>query len=125
LPRGEQIRRELLKQCERKPLRDVLQFDAFITREAVAGVNHGSCGTTDTDGDCLNCERKLELRNTGADTVRIQVPVGITRAEASRVLRKAAEWIESRHDVLDPEVWEGLGPNGKMILDRCIDALND
>lgn len=49
LPRGEQIRRELLKQCERKPLRDVLQLDAFITREPVAGVNHGSCGTTDAD----------------------------------------------------------------------------
>jgi hypothetical protein len=124
-PPNEQIRLELLQNYNRKPLRDLFQLDALITRNPEAGVNYGSSGTTDEDGDCINCERKLELRSTGADTVRLQVPVGVTRAEAARVLRKAAEWIEFRHDVLNPDVMEGLGRNGTIILDRCIDALND
>lgn len=123
-PPRERIRLELLRQCGRKPLRDLFVLDALITREPEAGITHSSFGTTDEDGDCLNCERKYELRSTDTSVVRIQVPVGVTREEASRVLRKAAEWIEDRHDVLDPEVWEGLGPNGTMILHRRIDARN-
>jgi hypothetical protein len=78
----------------------MFQFDALITRRPEAGVECGSSGTTDDDGDCVNCERKYELRSTGDNTVRIQVPVGITPAEAVRVLRKAADWIEARPQLL-------------------------
>lgn len=122
LSQTEQIRLELLRQYNQKPIRDLFQLDALITRQTEAGITHGSSGTTDEDGDCINCERKLELRNTGADTVRIQVPVGVQRLEAARVLRKAAEWIESRDEVLSPQLWEGLGRDRKTILNRCAAA---
>ena len=72
----------------------------IITRTRAAGIRHSSSGTTDEDGDCINCEEKLELRNTGDDTVRIQVPVGIKPCEAVRVLRKVADWIESKPSLL-------------------------
>lgn len=96
----EKLRAELARQYHKKPLRDMFQFDALITRRPEAGVECGSSGTTDDDGDCVNCERKYELRSTGDNTVRIQVPVGITPAEAVRVLRKAADWIEARPQLL-------------------------
>lgn len=117
-PLLKKTRRKLLKEYGRKPFRELFQLDALITRQPEAGVNHGSSGTTDRDGDCINCEKKRELRNTGPDTVRIQVPVGITRLEAARVLRKTAKWIESRHDVLNPSKW-GWSGNVRVILDRC------
>lgn len=114
----EQRKSALAQTYRRKPLRDLFQIDALITREPVAGVKYSSSGTSDEDGDCINCERKHELRNTGNDTLRIQVPVGIKRAEAARVLRKVANWIESRPEVLDPGVWQGLSGTLSIILDR-------
>lgn len=98
---------------QKKPLRDLVQFDALITRNPEAGVDYNSSGITDEDGDCINCERKLEPRATGDDTVRIQVPVRVTPAEAVRVLRKTADWIESRPDVLKI----GGGPQAKEEAD--------
>ena len=56
-PPREKIRHELLQQGSRKPLRDLFQLDALITRHPEAGVSHVSVGTTDEVGDCLNCER--------------------------------------------------------------------
>jgi hypothetical protein len=117
-PLMKKIRRKLLREYDRKPFREVFQLDGLITRDGKAGDNYGSSGTPDEDGDCINCEKKLELRNT--DTVRVSVPLGVTRSEAARLLRKMAQWIESRREVLDPEVWEGLGCNRTVILDSCV-----
>jgi len=99
------VRAELADQYKSKPVRVLFQFDALITGEPRPGIYYNSSGTTDEDGDCINCELKCELRNTGNDTVRIQVPVGIAPCEAVRVLRKTAEWIESRPDLLESE-WD-------------------
>lgn len=94
------IRVELIKNYARKPLRQFFQFDALLTRESVPGIEHNSSGTTDDDGDCINCQKNYDLRSTGDNTVRIQVPVGITPTETVRVLRKTADWIKSRPDLL-------------------------
>lgn len=96
----EKIKVELTQQHDAKPLRDFFRFDALITREPEAGVDYNSSGITDEDGDCINCEREYERRNTGSETVRMQVPVGIAAVEVVRVLRKTADWIESRPDLL-------------------------
>lgn len=96
----EQIKVELAQRYGEKPLRDFFRFDALITGEPEAEVDYNSSGITDEDGDCINREREYERRNTGPETVRIQVPVGITADEAVRVLRKTADWIESRPDLL-------------------------
>jgi hypothetical protein len=107
----EAVRARLVDEAQRKPLLALFQFDALITGEPEAGHYCGSFGTTDEDGDCVNCELKHELRNTANDVVRIQIPLGVTPSEAVRVLRKTAGWIQSRPDVLDPEDWDGLGRN--------------
>jgi len=72
----EQIKVGLAQEYNKKPLRDLFQLDALITRDPVAGVEHNSSGVTDEDGDCINCGREYERRNSGPETVRIQVPVG-------------------------------------------------
>jgi hypothetical protein len=105
------IRAELVDSYRCKPMRVLFQFDALITRNPKAGVCHNTSGTTDKDGDCLNCEKKYELRNTGDQTVRIQVPVGITGLEAIRVLRKTADWLESRPKLLNSQTNQGLAEN--------------
>jgi len=115
------MRAALVESYKSKPLRDLFQIDALITGEPVAGIKHSSFGTSDEDGDCINCTRKLELRSSGMQMVRIQVPVGITRAEAARVLRKTADWIESCPEVLDPKVHNVLRNDIGFILDRYMD----
>jgi hypothetical protein len=107
------VRNELIDAYPKKSLRELFQFDALITRIARAGVDCNSSGTTDADGDCINCEKKFEMRNSGNDIVRIQIPVGVTPNEAARVLLKTAGMIEAHPDLLTwPKRHKKLERNG-------------
>lgn len=79
------VRGQLIAEARLKPIIAVCQIDV---------------GTTEDDGDCVNCERKLELGTIGKETVRIQFPIGVNPSEAVRVLRKTADWIEYRPNLV-------------------------
>ena len=118
----EAFRQEQLRAATRKPLRHLFQIDALITRERGAGRDYQSSGFTDRDGDCLNCQETFELRSTGDTTVRIQVPAGILGAEAARVLRKAADWVESSPSIFKPKLPNSRSPWPRAFWIRHPDA---
>ncbi len=93
----DEVRRELLADAKTRPVRHLLQIDAY---QHVTPSDDPTL-VADEDGDCLQVIERLELRRF--DGVRVQVPIGHDRSDAARVLRKIAAWLETSLVVDDVE----------------------
>lgn len=91
------VRREskadLLLAASQKPVRYVLQFDAFP--ELADSVS-------DFEGDAAYAGACAELRNT--EGLRIQIPLGMTQADALRCIDKLRDWAASAPELFNVEI---------------------
>lgn len=91
------VRREskadLLLAASQKPVRYVLQFDAFP--ELADSVS-------DFEGDAMYAGARAELRNT--EGLRIQIPVGMTQADALRCIDKLRDWAARAPELFNVEI---------------------
>jgi len=84
----ESQRVQLLAEAASKPLRYLHQFDCFLHSKPDCVMR------PDEDGDSLIYGPRKELRNTGYDVIRVQIPDGVRSADAARALKKIVGWIE-------------------------------
>jgi hypothetical protein len=77
---------DLLRQYGDKPVREFIQIDALSDMWGDTAVGH------DDDGDTIMSGKTKELRNT--DFVRVQIPTGMSRDEARRLLGKLVKSVD-------------------------------
>lgn len=82
----EEKRGKLLEAAKNKPIREFVQYDAFID------VLADDVMRRDDDGDCLWKSTATELRNS--DCVRVQIPVDTNPIDALRALEKIIKWVK-------------------------------
>lgn len=107
--RLEQAKVRLLRRYARKEPTHFLQVDGFNPSTDLL------TDLRDPDGDEIMALRKHELM-TGADPVRVLALPGSDPQVVSRILRKIADWIESKPEALDDD-YLNVPPEYPNILD--------
>lgn len=79
-------KKELLNHYATREPKEFYQFDGFDEPTGVVD------DAPDDDGDELWCRRTYELMCSA--TVRILIPVGTSKKDAVRILRKLTAWVE-------------------------------
>ena len=88
--KSERRRKEAIMACMDKPLRLVLQMDAFADRQPAFSDDQDG----DQDGDDLFAGWQYELRRLACIPVRVQIMDGTSAETALRLLRKMIRWLE-------------------------------
>jgi hypothetical protein len=92
-----QLRARLVALAADKPICQMEQYDVFV------GIEPGDpIVVPDEDGDCLFSTQSWELRNSGPEVLRVQIPSGFRRQAAIRALEKILEFV--RADNASPTV---------------------